>query len=77
MNRIQKFITGIVPRAWAESMEADSRQWMITCSACGAQRSIWEAGGIRWKAVGNSTTITRCFQCGKLVAHTLSKGTAG
>lgn len=73
MNRMQKFITGIVPRAWAEAMEADSRKWMMTCSACGAQRSIWEAGGIRWNSRGSSATITRCFQCGKLVTHSLRK----
>jgi hypothetical protein len=45
-------------------MEAESRQRMIRCP-CGFERSIWEAGGIRWKAAGRKRCYLRCPSCGK------------
>ena len=39
----------LLPKKWAGSMERESRTWMARCS-CGFERTIWEAGGIRWKA---------------------------
>ena len=43
-------------------MEADSRLWMLRCS-CGFEQSWWDAGGIRWKAVGNPRRWKQCPQC--------------
>ncbi len=57
MSPFQKFFVRILPREWAESMEADSRLWMMRCS-CGSARSIWELGGIRWKS---SQSLTYSF----------------
>jgi hypothetical protein len=51
MGRLQKLILACVPDAWAESMERESRGWKLVCP-CGCVRSIWEIGGIRWKAAG-------------------------
>lgn len=70
MSAIQRLFTRLLPRAWAADMEADSRMWMIRCP-CGYEQSIWDIGGIRWKAVGNSRSFRRCIQCGKLTWHTL------
>jgi len=55
-------------------MEADSRSWMMRCS-CGFARSIWELGGIRWKAAGQPRTFSfmKCPQCGKRSWHKLSR----
>lgn len=64
MNRLQKFVTSIVPRSWAASMEADSRAWKLVCN-CGHQQSFWEIGGIRWKAKGNQRNYRRCPACGQ------------
>jgi hypothetical protein len=71
---IQKFFTFIFPRAWAEEMRAESEQWMLRCD-CGFERSVWEIGGIRWKASGNPRTWSwlRCPRCGKFTVHTLQK----
>lgn len=50
-------------------MEADSRLWMVRCS-CGLARSIWELGGIRWKASQSQTfSFMKCPQCGKRSWH--------
>ena len=71
MSSLQKLLVRILPRRWAESMEADSRLWMMRCS-CGCARSIWELGGIRWKASQSSTfSFMKCPQCGKRSWHKL------
>jgi DNA-directed RNA polymerase subunit RPC12/RpoP len=65
MSLIQRMMMAILPKTWAEDMRRDSLRWHIICTDCGHKRSIWEIGGIRWKAVGNSRTYFRCVQCGK------------
>jgi hypothetical protein len=54
-----------LPSRLRSSIEAESRQWKLRCG-CGAERSVWEAGGIRWKARGNPRTLLRCPACGKI-----------
>lgn len=49
---IQKFFKAIFPASWSASMEAESRQWKIQCPNCNFERSVWETGGVRWKASG-------------------------
>ena len=67
----QRLVSGIVPRPMTAAMEAESRQWMVRCRTCGFERSIWELGGIRWKAKGTSWTWRRCPHCGKRRWHTI------
>ena len=64
MSWIQSLMLSILPRSWGESMEADSRRWLIHCS-CGHEQSIWELGGIRWKATGEPRTFRKCPACGQ------------
>jgi hypothetical protein len=42
MSFLQRTLTAIVPRRWAEGMEAESRSWMLHCKVCGLERSVWE-----------------------------------
>lgn len=72
MSWLQRLLVRILPRSWAESMEADSRSWMMQCS-CGFARSLWALGGIRWKARGKPLTFSfmKCPQCGKRSWHRL------
>jgi len=72
MSGIQKFFAAVLPRRWFAAMEADSRLWMVRCS-CGFARSIWEIGGIRYKATSRSWTFMRCPQCGRRSWHTISR----
>ena len=69
MSRIQELVSNLVPRSAATSMEAESREWMVRCRSCGFERSIWELGGIRWKATGTKWTWGRCSNCGKRGWH--------
>jgi hypothetical protein len=72
MSFIQRLLTAILPRRWAEAMEADSRSWMVRCS-CGFARSIWELGGIRWKGAGRPRTYMKCPQCGRWSWHKVER----
>jgi len=67
MSFIQTLFKRILPKAWAEDMEAESRKWMIRCNGCGYQRSVWDVGGIRWRAYSvNKQIMARCPGCGQL-----------
>jgi hypothetical protein len=66
---IQKLFTGVVPGSMAANMEAESRSWMVRCTYCDYERSVWETGGVRYKATGNSRQLRRCPNCGRLSWH--------
>ena len=63
MSLIQKLVTAIVPRSVAQDMEAESRTWQMRCPR-GHEFSVWDAGGIRYKAAGKPTRLMRCPHCG-------------
>ncbi|MGH7163054.1 MAG: hypothetical protein ACREID_06195 [Planctomycetota bacterium] len=65
MRVLQRFFSRVLPRRWAASMEAESRTWVMRCR-CGHETSIWEMGGIRWKAAGTPLTLGRCAACGRM-----------
>ncbi len=69
MSGMQRFLKRLLPRRWAEDMEAQSRRWMMRCNECGHERSVWDAGGVRWKAAGSPTKLTPCPQCGRNTWH--------
>lgn len=70
MSGIQNFFKKILPSSLTDSMERESREWMLKCDACGFESSVWERGGIRWKASGNPTRVMPCENCGKNGGHT-------
>ena len=76
LSRIQRFFKAIFPESWGRSMEADSRRWMMRCK-CGFEKSIWDMGGIRWKARGESRNYMRCVACGERSWHTLYRKSPG
>lgn len=62
------------PRSRVAALEAESREWMVRCRACGAERSIWELGGIRRrKAVGRMWVFRRCPDCARWRWHDVSR----
>lgn len=71
MSFTQRLVYAIFPKRWAAAMEAESRRWIMVCP-CGRETSIWDAGGVRYKAVGNPKRLYRCPQCG-LTMHRLEK----
>lgn len=72
-SRTQRFLTGLVDAETAAAMEAHSRAWLVECPHCGHVRSIWDLGGIRYKAAGKPRMYFRCPGCGKGGWHRVYK----
>lgn len=74
--RLRDFILAWLPPAVAAELERESRSWIMTCSA-GHEQSVWDAGGLRYRAAGKPIKTAWCPQCGAWRAHTLDyRGTA-
>ena len=50
MSMLQKLIMTILPSAWSAAIKAESQRWMLHCPSCGTVRSLWDIGGMRYKA---------------------------
>lgn len=70
LNFVQRLVRSL-PGNWGSDMEAESRKWMAICSECKSEKSIWEHGGIRWKAAGNPSRRLKCDSCGRITWHSL------
>jgi len=67
MSALQRFFLAVLPQRWGESMKRDSKAWRFRCITCDFSRSVWDAGGIRWKAASRGKrTMIYCTVCGKL-----------
>ena len=65
----QRIVMRLMPGS-AEEMERQSREWFVVCPKCGFERTIWDMGGIRYKARSSGKRIgTRCPSCGKRSMH--------
>jgi hypothetical protein len=73
MTLIQTIIFLLVPASWAKSIEDESRAWAFECAKCDHRQSVWDAGGVRWKARGNPKSYRRCVACGKSGWQRLSR----
>ncbi len=47
----------------AADIEAESREWMLQCQRCGYEVSVWDSGGIRYKARGKPRRYGKCRNC--------------
>lgn len=72
MNLVQRLAAAVMPATAFASLRAESEAWITTCPHCGHERSIWDHGGIRWKAAGKPIRRLRCATCGKAGWHGLS-----
>ncbi len=46
-------------------IEAESRRWFMHCPRCGYEISVWDYGGMRYRALGTVYRFGRCRNCGK------------
>lgn len=75
MTGFQQFLMTVLPRAWADDLRAESESWRIRCLGCGASKSVWEAGGVRWKARSQGKrTLVRCSHCGGMRMAAVERG---
>jgi hypothetical protein len=73
VSGVQRFLRAVLPARLADDMEAESRAWIVRCEDCGEQRSVWELGGVRWKAKGTPRVLRRCPTCRDRTWHTVSR----
>lgn len=52
----------------AAAIERESRQWIMQCPQ-GHEQSVWDAGGIRYRAAGNPQRVAWCPKCKRLAWH--------
>lgn len=64
MGKLQNMLTAVLPDAWMAAMETESREWAMRCP-CGHETTVWEMGGIRFKAAGNPRRVGMCAACGR------------
>ena len=60
MTRLQRFFTWLL----GPGVERESRAWAYECGQCGHRESVWDMGGIRYKASGEKSYRGRCPACG-------------
>jgi ribosomal protein S27E len=70
----QKFFTRFLGPEAAAAAEAESRAWLVLCPDCGFERSVWDTGGVRYRASGNARLRMRCPACGTTGWQKLVKG---
>jgi formylmethanofuran dehydrogenase subunit E len=70
MSFIQKLFTAVMPKGLMEKMKLDSQDWMMRCP-CGHETSVWDLGGIRYKAASSAgkRTMIKCRKCGERTWH--------
>jgi hypothetical protein len=64
VNARDLFLFFMPPTMKAET-EDESRRWVARCPRCQRLNSIWDAGGMRYKAAGSGGSLARCAHCGK------------
>ena len=64
LSRTQRLFTRLMPRR-AAAIERESREWMVICPKCGFERSVWDLGGVRYKAKGSQRVRGKCPRCGE------------
>lgn len=55
----------------ADEMERESKAWKYVLQSCGHKASVWDLGGIRYKACGTERRILSCPVCGQISWATL------
>lgn len=73
LSGMQKFIKLFVSEATFAAMEAESKEWIMKCPHCNDEHSIWNMGGVRYKAAGNPHMYRLCPNCGQRSWQTVSK----
>ena len=69
MSAIQRLVIAVLPAKWVASMERESRLWTVRCDTCQRATSLWERGGIRGKAAGQTRMYGKCPDCGRNTWH--------
>jgi hypothetical protein len=64
MSALQNIARHFLPETAYNAIRAESQCWLMRCP-CGHETSVWEMGGLRWKADGKPIRWGRCGACGE------------
>jgi hypothetical protein len=56
-------VVGWLPPSWQTAIERESREWRARCPKCLHEVSVWDLGGVRFKAAGNPSRRITCSHC--------------
>ncbi|MEX1251943.1 MAG: hypothetical protein WEA77_12200 [Hyphomonas sp.] len=73
MTGLQRLILFFIPGRRRAEAETKSRAWHLVCDVCGHARSIWDLGGVRWRASGNRVTRTKYAAFKAVGFHTVTR----
>ncbi len=59
---LRKIFARLTPSLYRK-IEAESRTWMMQCQKCHHEISVWDYGGMRYKALGPVWRMGRCANC--------------
>lgn len=68
---MRSFIMWFMSPATKAKAEAESRKWIATCPNCGHEVSIWDLGGLRYKAAGTPSRGMVCASCKTFGMHSV------
>lgn len=75
LSRAQRFVLWLMPGR-AEAIERETREWRVTCPNCGHERSLWDLGGVKYKAKSKGERLRRqCENCGQSGWHPVRRNT--
>ncbi|MBX3437435.1 MAG: hypothetical protein KF861_08100 [Planctomycetaceae bacterium] len=64
MSTVQDIARHVLSETVYNVVRDQSQRWMMRCP-CGHETSIWDMGGIRWRADGKAIRWGRCGGCGE------------
>jgi RNase P subunit RPR2 len=69
----QRIVMRLMPGR-AEDIERESREWLVVCRNCGFERTIWDMGGVRYKAKSRGKYVrAKCRSCGERSMHPVER----
>jgi hypothetical protein len=71
--RLRDFILGFMPPKMRAEAESESRRWIAACPTCQSANSVWDVGGMRYKAAGKPIKLAQCPNCRKIRLHRFEK----
>jgi hypothetical protein len=73
LSPTQKIVKFFTSASLFEKMMEDSKRYRFTCSNCEKESSIWDIGGIRYKATKKARAGAWCPHCKKFSMQKIYK----
>ena len=68
MSIVQRLAELVLPDSWYLKVRDSSDRWMIQCTRCKTERSVWSVGGIRFGAASvGKRMVAQCSTCEDVV----------